>query len=61
MGDFDQSFSSFPGGQSGNLKSEHRLDQLKPWLKGEFKPMVWSEKQRNQYKKYEMNNISEPN
>ena len=54
MGDFDKAICSFPGGQSGNLVSPHRNDQLEPWLKGEFKPMVWSKGQREEFKKYEM-------
>lgn len=54
MGDFDKAICSFPGGQSGNLVSPHRIDQLQPWLRGEYKPMVWSKGQREQYKMYEM-------
>jgi penicillin G amidase len=54
MGDFDKSVCSFPGGQSGNLLSPHRNDQMEDWLKGEFKPMVWSKEQREENKKYEM-------
>jgi penicillin amidase len=54
MGNFDNSRCSFPGGQSGNLVSPHRLDQFDSWMKGEFKPMIWSKEQREKFKKYEM-------
>jgi penicillin amidase len=54
MGNFDNSRCSFPGGQSGNLVSPHRFDQFDSWMKGEFKPMIWSKAQQEKYKKYEM-------
>ena len=54
MGNFDNSICCVPTGQSGNLISKHRMDQFDNWIKGEYKPMVWSKDQIEKYKKYEM-------
>jgi penicillin amidase len=52
MGNFAKSYSISPVGQSGNLLSPHRTDQLKTWQNGEFKPMVWTLEQQKEYGKY---------
>lgn len=53
MGDFEKSWCIAPVGQSGNLISPHRENQLKMWLNGELKPMVWSDEQINLFRAYE--------
>ena len=55
MGNFDNSVCCVPTGQSGNLISKHRMDQFEKWIKGEYKPMIWSNEQIEKFKKYEMN------
>ncbi len=52
MGDFSQARSISPVGQSGNLLSPHRNDQLEMWLRGEYKPMVWTKEQIEEYGHY---------
>ena len=52
MGDFTKAKCISPVGQSGNLLSPHRNDQLEMWLKGEFKPMIWTKAQITEYQKY---------
>lgn len=43
VGDWDRSFFSLPGGQSGNPMSRHYADLLPAWLKGSGVPIAWSE------------------
>lgn len=52
MGDFSKAQCISPIGQSGNLLSPHRDDQLEMWLKGEYKPMVWTKEQLDEYRQY---------
>ncbi len=52
MGNLDNSKCIAPIGQSGNPMSPHYQDQLDMWMKGEYKPMVWSTEQIQQYKAF---------
>lgn len=52
MGNFAKSYCISPVGQSGNLLSPHRTDQLENWRKGEFKPMIWTLEQQKEYGQY---------
>ena len=48
LSDFSRSLISVPPGQSGHIASPHYDDQLLPWLKGEYIPMLWTRKQVEQ-------------
>ncbi|MCH2021088.1 MAG: penicillin acylase family protein [Saprospiraceae bacterium] len=52
MGDFSNSKCIAPIGQSGNLESPHYQDQFDMWIKGEYKPMIWSKEQLENYTLY---------
>ncbi|MDC0231209.1 penicillin acylase family protein [Aureispira] len=52
MGDFSNSKCVAPIGQSGNLESPHYHDQFDMWMKGEYKPMIWSKEQVESFKRY---------
>lgn len=52
MGNFDQSYCIAPLGQASNMLSEHHHDQMQPWLKGEYKTMLWSKSAVIAHKKY---------
>lgn len=52
MGNLGNSICMAPVGQSGNHLSEHYKDQVQPWLKGEYKPMIWTKEQIQEYSKY---------
>ena len=52
MGNFADSYSISPLGQSGNIKSPHHHDQLGDWVKGEYKPMLWTREQIQEYAAY---------
>ncbi|MCP4441386.1 MAG: penicillin acylase family protein [Aureispira sp.] len=54
MGNLSNSLCMAPGGQSGNHISLYYDNQVEPWLKGEYKPMVWTREQIQQYGKYKM-------
>ncbi|MCB0153668.1 MAG: penicillin acylase family protein [Anaerolineae bacterium] len=41
LSDFSRSVITAPPGQSGHIASPHYDDQLRPWLKGEYHPMLW--------------------
>jgi hypothetical protein len=45
MGDLSRSVMISPPGQSGQLGSPHYDDQIEPWLKGEYQPMLWTREQ----------------
>ncbi len=53
LGDFDKSVCIAPVGQSGNFVSAHYQDQFDRWVKGKYKPMIWSDEQVQRHKKYE--------
>lgn len=53
MGNLANSQCAAPVGQSGNLKSPHYKDQMQMWLKGEFKPMIWTKEQAKKYQLYQ--------
>jgi penicillin amidase len=55
MGDLANSKCIAPIGQSGNVKSPHYKDQMGSWVKGDYKPMIWTRAQVEQYKLYEAN------
>ena len=42
VGNWDESRSSLPGGQSGNPLSPHYADMLPLWRRGEGVPIAWS-------------------
>jgi penicillin amidase len=42
LGDLSKSLSITPPGQSGQLGSRHYDDLIRPWLEGEYHPMLWS-------------------
>ncbi|HIE57633.1 MAG TPA: penicillin acylase family protein [Anaerolineales bacterium] len=42
LGNWDNSVAIHPPGQSGQLASPHYDDALRPWLDGEYHPMLWS-------------------
>ncbi len=42
LGDWDNCLCCAPLGQSGNVVSPHYSDQLNNFLKGNYKPMLWS-------------------
>jgi penicillin G amidase len=52
MGNLSNSICSAPVGQSGNLMSPHYKDQFDMWMKGEYKPMLWTREQVEEYKLY---------
>lgn len=45
LSDLSRSLISVPPGQSGHIASPHYDDQLHPWLKGEYQPMLWTRQQ----------------
>lgn len=59
MGNFNNSLSISPLGQSGNKLSPHLQDQLPLWLKGEYKPMFWAKTDILENVKYKMRLIGE--
>lgn len=42
MGDFSRSTCVMPIGQSGSIASPHYDDQAEMWLKGQYRPMLWT-------------------
>ncbi|MFQ5398327.1 MAG: penicillin acylase family protein [Anaerolineae bacterium] len=48
MGDLSRSLAIFPPGQSGHLASPHYDDLIRPWLDGEYHPMLWTREQVEQ-------------
>ena len=42
VGDWDNSMSTLPGGQSGHPASEHYQDHVDDWLQGKYHPMLYS-------------------
>lgn len=42
VGRWDESLSALPGGQSAHPASEHYLDSVEEWLRGEYHPMLFS-------------------
>ncbi len=42
MGDFSRSRCVMPIGQSGSIASPHYDDQAEMWLKGQYRPMLWT-------------------
>ena len=48
MSDLSHSLISVPPGQSGHIASPHYDDQFRPWLKGEYIPMLWTRTQIEQ-------------
>jgi penicillin G amidase len=52
MGNFADCYSSAPLGQSGNKNSPHHHDQLNDWLQGNYKPIVWTREQLQEFAKY---------
>jgi acyl-homoserine lactone acylase PvdQ len=59
MGNFNNSLSISPLGQSGNKLSPHLQDQLPLWLKGEYKPMFWAKTDILENVKYKMRLVGE--
>lgn len=51
MGNLANSKCIAPVGQSGNVESPHYSDQMDMWVKGEFKPMIWTKEQVEAHKK----------
>ena len=45
MSDLSRSLISVPPGQSGHIASPHYADQLQPWLRGNYHPMLWTRAQ----------------
>jgi penicillin amidase len=45
MGDLSQSLTIIPPGQSAHLASPNYDDLIKPWLEGEYLPMLWTREQ----------------
>lgn len=45
MNDLSRSMISVPPGQSGHVASRHYDDQLLPWLRGEYQPLLWTREQ----------------
>lgn len=52
MGDLANSKCIAPVGQSGNVQSPHYKDQMNAWVKGEYKPMIWTREQVEEYALY---------
>jgi penicillin amidase len=52
MGNLANSKCIAPVGQSGNVQSPHYRDQMDSWVKGDYKPMVWTREQVEEYKLY---------
>lgn len=52
MGNFSNSVSIMPPGQSGNILSEHYNDQLPMWLEGKYHPMLWTREEVELNKKH---------
>ncbi len=42
VGDWDNSISTLPGGQSGHPASHHYQDSVEDWLQGRYHPMIYS-------------------
>lgn len=53
MGNLANSKCIAPVGQSGNVQSPHYRDQMNAWVKGDYKPMVWTREQVEKYKLYQ--------
>jgi penicillin amidase len=45
MADIAASVAICPPGQSGQVSSPHYDDQIRPWLAGEYHPMLWTRQQ----------------
>lgn len=45
LGDLAQSWVLVPPGQSGHPGSPHYDDMIRPWLQGEYIPMLWTRAQ----------------
>lgn len=45
VGDWDNSVSTLPGGQSGHPASDHYQDSVDDWLQGKYHPMLYSRAQ----------------
>ena len=52
LSDFDNSVTTLPNGQSGNMASQYYDDQVDDWLTGNFHPMCWSRAKVEQHKKH---------
>jgi penicillin amidase len=52
MGDLANSKCIAPVGQSGNVQSPHYKDQMDLWVQGDYKPMIWTKEQVEEYKLY---------
>jgi len=48
MGDLAGAVMICPPGQSGQVGSPHYDDLIKPWLKGEYTPLLWTREQIEQ-------------
>ncbi len=48
LGNLSRSVAIAPPGQSGHLSSAHYEDQIDPWLKGEYFPLLWTQEQVEQ-------------
>jgi penicillin amidase len=44
VGEWDNSLAALPGGQSGHLASRHYQDGIRPWLAGQYHPLLFSRK-----------------
>lgn len=52
MGNLGNSKCIAPVGQSGNVASPHYRDQMELWVKGDYKPMLWTREQVEEYTAY---------
>lgn len=52
MSRLDESLCMSPSGQSGNFLSPHYAEHIEPWLKGEYRPMLWSRRQVEAHQRY---------
>lgn len=55
MGNLANSKCIAPVGQSGNVQSPHYRDQMDAWVKGDYKPMIWTREQVEAHKLYSAN------
>ena len=52
LSDLAKAQNILPSGQSGNRSSLHYGDQLPLWLKGQYKPMIWTSEQIQNFARY---------
>lgn len=52
MGNFSNSLSVMPAGQSGNILSDNYTDQAEMWLEGKYHPMYWTREEVELNKKH---------